>query len=139
MIKCLLSEIIINNLSIYKKNKLTRPQSEKKTIYEYNNILNKSNNYLQLNPKNIIKNINIKNSPISLNNTINSFRYKQIPHLQTEKKENEYNQNHFNLTFNSNRNNNNENITKYNVDRKIKNINRKNLKKDFLSSNFSMS
>ena len=83
---------IINNLSIYKKNKLTRPQSETKTIYEYNNILNKSNtnnnksnnasknlslslyrtnfkyfdNYLQLNPKllnKFVKNSNnIKNS-----------------------------------------------------------------------------
>lgn len=111
---------------------------------KFNNyIINKSinakiiKNNININPKNIIKNINIKNSPISLNNTINSFRYKQIPHPQTEKKENEYNQNHFNLTFNSNKNNNNENITKYNVDRKIKNINRKNLKKDFLSSNFS--
>ena len=111
---------------------------------KFNNyIINKSinakiiKNNININPKNIIKNINIKNSPISLNNTINSFRYKQIPHPQTEKKENEYNQNHFNLTFNSNKNNNNENITKYNVDRKIKNINRKNLKKDFLSSDFS--
>ena len=111
---------------------------------KFNNyIINKSinakiiKNNININPKNIIKNINIKNSPISLNNTINSFRYKQIPHPQTEKKENEYNQNHFNLTFNSNKNNNNENITKYNVDREIKNINRKNLKKDFLSSDFS--